>query len=701
MPDMGRHLPSPRTALGPADRPQRAQLPGPLHPAAVLPSIIRDLHLSDTQAGSLQIAVHLDLRARLAAVRLARGSPPALALAAIGVFVWSGATVGSGLAASLRDAGAGARADRRRRGQLRRRHPLADLRLLPGRAAAARWPSSMPPSRPGSALGYMLGGTGRRAHFGWRGAFFVAGGPGPVLALALLLLREPPRGRVDRARARPPSSLAARVAARLARRARATWSTRRRRPSTPSPSAAWRSGCRPTSCASAASRCDASPPVRPLPGPGRLRWARSSAATSATASARFRPAPTSCFSGIGLVASLPFTLLAVLAPSPAIFWPSMFVTLLLLFLNTGPLNAAMANVLPAELRGRGFARQHLRHPPARRRALAARSSAWPLTASACRCRCWSPASCWSWPGWCCSRAAPPCAATWRRAAVTHDATFDRELEAAAAHRRARPRALVRGFHGTRADRRAQGGRRAGHRRRPRGQRAHRRAACARPSPRTSLLSEELPDDGARLGQSRVWMVDPIDGTRDFIAGDDGFAVMIGLCVDGRPRVGARRPARSPARSTRGVAGGGAWSSDADGAARPCSTSTQSAAPRHPAGRLEIAPHARHRRLQQALGIEDEINVGSVGVKVGLVADGTATSTSTRAAAPRSGTPAAPRPSCSPPGGRVTDVDGAPLSTPPRALQPARHRGLQRPAARLSCITTLVAPPVPRTRLSLA
>jgi MFS family permease len=33
----------------------------------------------------------------------------------------------------------------------------------------------------------------------------------------------------------------------------------------------------------------------------------------------------------------------------------MFVTLTLLFLNTGPLNAAMANVLPAELRGRGFA----------------------------------------------------------------------------------------------------------------------------------------------------------------------------------------------------------------------------------------------------------------------------------------------------------------------------------------------------------
>jgi MFS family permease len=45
----------------------------------------------------------------------------------------------------------------------------------------------------------------------------------------------------------------------------------------------------------------------------------------------------------------------VLSPSPAIFWPAMFVSLTLFFLTTGPLNAAMANVLPAALRGRGFA----------------------------------------------------------------------------------------------------------------------------------------------------------------------------------------------------------------------------------------------------------------------------------------------------------------------------------------------------------
>jgi sugar phosphate permease len=60
-------------------------------------------------------------------------------------------------------------------------------------------------------------------------------------------------------------------------------------------------------------------------------------------------------SGATLVLSIAFTLPAVLAPSPAVFWPAMFVTLFLLFMNIGPLNAAMANVLPADLRARGFA----------------------------------------------------------------------------------------------------------------------------------------------------------------------------------------------------------------------------------------------------------------------------------------------------------------------------------------------------------
>ena len=48
----------------------------------------------------------------------------------------------------------------------------------------------------GSALGFGLGGVLGK-HIGWRAAFFVAGGPGAVLAMALLFLRDPPRGAFD------------------------------------------------------------------------------------------------------------------------------------------------------------------------------------------------------------------------------------------------------------------------------------------------------------------------------------------------------------------------------------------------------------------------------------------------------------------------------------------------------------------------
>src|SRR5262245_15488836 len=53
-------------------------------------------------------------------------------------------------------------------------------------------------------------------------------------------------------------------------------------------------------------------------------------------------------------------------------------------------------------------------------------------------------------------------------------------------------------------------------------------------PDDPLISEELPPAPGALGSPRLWLIDPIDGTKDFIRGSDGFSVMIGLVVDGRP-----------------------------------------------------------------------------------------------------------------------------------------------------------------------
>ncbi len=64
----------------------------------------------------------------------------------------------------------------------------------------------------------------------------------------------------------------------------------------------------------------------------------------------------------------------------------------------------------------------------------------------------------------------------------------------------------------------------------------RRLAEARPD--DFILSEESLDDRARCGARRVWIVDPLDGTRDYADGLDDWAVHIGLAIDGRPAFGA-------------------------------------------------------------------------------------------------------------------------------------------------------------------
>lgn len=51
------------------------------------------------------------------------------------------------------------------------------------------------------------------------------------------------------------------------------------------------------------------------------------------------------------------------------------------------------------------------------------------------------------------------------------------------------------------------------------------------------LSEESVDDVSRLGKKHVWVVDPLDGTREFVAGIPEFCVSIGFVEDGRPVAG--------------------------------------------------------------------------------------------------------------------------------------------------------------------
>lgn len=58
-----------------------------------------------------------------------------------------------------------------------------------------------------------------------------------------------------------------------------------------------------------------------------------------------------------------------------------------------------------------------------------------------------------------------------------------------------------------------------------------------PGPGDGILTEEAADDGGRLNASRVWIVDPLDGTKEFISGIPEWCVSIGLVEDGVPVAG--------------------------------------------------------------------------------------------------------------------------------------------------------------------
>ena len=56
-------------------------------------------------------------------------------------------------------------------------------------------------------------------------------------------------------------------------------------------------------------------------------------------------------------------------------------------------------------------------------------------------------------------------------------------------------------------------------------------------PNYGWLSEETVDSAERLECSRTWVVDPLDGTKEFIEGVDHFVVSVALVEDGEPVVG--------------------------------------------------------------------------------------------------------------------------------------------------------------------
>ncbi len=136
-------------------------------------------------------------------------------------------------------------------------------------------------------------------------------------------------------------------------------------------------------------------------------------------------------------------------------------------------------------------------------------------------------------------------------------------------------------------------------------------------PHDGVVAEETADRSDALRRGRCWYVDPLDGTKEFIAKNGEFSVMIGLAIDGEARLGV---VYQPVTDTlyRGVVGESAFMEVED---RTYTLSVSSVAT--PA-ELRLVVSRSHRsastdQLVRRLGIQEEAKSGSVGLKVGLIA----------------------------------------------------------------------------------
>jgi 3'(2'), 5'-bisphosphate nucleotidase len=182
------------------------------------------------------------------------------------------------------------------------------------------------------------------------------------------------------------------------------------------------------------------------------------------------------------------------------------------------------------------------------------------------------------------------------------------------------------------------------------------------------LAEEFPDDKILSEENkdvpldysgRVWMVDPLDGTKDFVNRGTGFSVMIGLCENGVPVLGV---VYAPAKEMLLYAekGKGAYYEKRGRKKRLQVSDTPTL---EESGMVTRIAYGEPRPLDEMLAklnVACEIPEVSVGLKLGLIAQGTAEfNINTNFRAGKWDT-CAPQIILEEAGGKITDFDGKPL-----------------------------------------
>ena len=178
-------------------------------------------------------------------------------------------------------------------------------------------------------------------------------------------------------------------------------------------------------------------------------------------------------------------------------------------------------------------------------------------------------------------------------------------------------------------------------------------------PADVVISEERADNLERLSRDRVWYIDPIDGTKDFIRGESGFAIMIGLTEAAAPVAGVLyQPTED--RMFLAARGAGCWLAQRGAPPRRlhCSDVTE-------LSEIRLVASKSHRGralddVKSRLGISGELNIGSVGLKIGIIATGERDLYVNPASRTKLWDSCAPQIVIEEAGGRLTDLHGDPL-----------------------------------------
>lgn len=179
-------------------------------------------------------------------------------------------------------------------------------------------------------------------------------------------------------------------------------------------------------------------------------------------------------------------------------------------------------------------------------------------------------------------------------------------------------------------------------------------------PADGILAEESIDTERRLSKSRVWMVDPLDGTNGFIDGNGDFAVQIGLVENGECVVGVVYVPLTRVLY-RAVLGDGTWIERPQRSPERARVSDRQAFESMclAASRSHRSP--RMNKVVERFDFREEVQRGSVGIKIGLLVEQKCDVYIHLSPRTKQWDTCAPQLILTEAGGRLTDLFGQPLN----------------------------------------